>query len=312
MSKSLTLEEELRHTYAAIQHLQHDRSTVEIADELGISRFMVGRMIKRAREEGLIEVVARASQPVDIELSTALASRFGLKSAVVCAQITGGERQLRSTIARVASRLVSEMIVEDSIVGIGPGRSLVEMCRELDGIPACDLVQITGAISPTPRLDAELIVNLSQVAQGRIFPLHAPFLATDVTAATIISAQPGVKSALQRMDRLDMAVLTIGGWPDGSLLASLLDDLGELPALLERGVVAELGTSLFDADGHEIDALADRTIGISREQLARVPVKIALGGGASKRRAVHAVLKSGFLDILVTDTATARTVLRAD
>lgn len=305
----MNLEDELRYIYAAIQHLQHDRSTVEIGEELGVSRFMVGRMIKRAREDGLIEVVPRSTQPIDAELSTALAARFGLQSAVVCVQAGAGDAQARTAIAAVASRLVAEIIGEDEIIGLGPGRTIVEMCRALGEIPSCDLVQLTGAISPSPTVDAELIVHLSRIASGRVYPLHAPFIATDPAAAAVITAQPGVKNALQRMDQLGTAILTIGGWPHGSLLASLLEEYGELPALLERGVVAELGTTLFTADGKVIDLLADRTIGITTEQLSRVPLKIALGGGEGKRAAVLAALKSGFVDVLVTDAATARAAL---
>jgi DNA-binding transcriptional regulator LsrR (DeoR family) len=305
----MRLEEEMRYIYAAIQHLQHDRSTLDIAEELGVSRFMVGRMVKRARDEGLIEVVPRISEPIDTELSTALASRYGLQSAVVCIPVAEGEAHARTAIAGVAGRLITELIDEDSIIGLGPGRTIVEMCSRMTDVPTCDLVQLTGAVAPEPTVDAQLIVQLSRIAKGRVFPLHAPFIATDAESARVITIQPGVKNALQRMDLLTTAVLTVGGWPRSSQLASALADMGELEPLLKLGVAAELGTTLLDSEGREISVLSDRMIGITTEQLSRVPLKIALGGGEGKRHAVLAALKSGLVDILVTDIHTARAAL---
>lgn len=113
------------------------------------------------------------------------------------------------------------------------------------------------------------------------------------------------------MDLLTTAVFTLGGWPHSSQLASVLAEMGELDPLLELGVTAELGTTLLDARGHEIVALANRMIGITTEQLTRVPLKIALGGGEGKKYAVLAALKSGLIDILVTDIHTARAALDA-
>jgi len=129
-----------------------------------------------------------------------------------------------------------------------------------------------------------------------MFPLHAPFFITDVEAAHAICAQPLIRHTLQRMDRLDLAVLSIGGWPDASLLAGMLHDSGDLDDFMKRGAVAEFGTTVLDADGRILDVLAERLIGISTEQLRQVPVKIAIGGGPGKATALLATLKSGLVE----------------
>ena len=84
-------------------------------------------------------------------------------------------------------------------------------------------------------------------------------------------------------------------------LATQLADSGELAPLLSRGVVAEIGSTLLDADGGPVLSLEHRLIGISTEQLARVPMRVALGGGPGKQVAVIAAMKSGLIDMIVTD-----------
>lgn len=311
MSKRLSMEDQLRHVYAAMQHLKLGRPTVEIAAELGISRFAVGRMVKYAREQGLVEVTPQLPDPIDATLSKTLATCYGLQSAIVCIPAADGDKSARNVIAAVAAKLIPELMEEDDIFGLGPGRTILETCARIENAPSCDLVQLTGVAS-TDDDNLEVIMELRRVAKGRMFPLHSPFLATDPMSAQVIRSQPGVRQALKRMDLLDKAVLTVGGWPRSSLLASLLNETEELDALLERGVAAEIGTTLLDIHGRELHLLDDRLIGITSEQLAAVPLKVALGGGPGKKDAVIATLKSGLVDILVTDVGTAQAALAAD
>lgn len=312
MSRPLSIEEQVRYVYAALQHLQHDRSTIDIAEELGVSRFTVGRMVQRARDAGLVEVRARMRDPIDPELSRRLAARFGLSSALVLVAPVYDAEQTRSVIASVTAKLFMELVEEDQVVGLGSGRTIIEMCRQVRDVPTCDVVQLTGTATNDVGESLQAITSLSSVASGKMYALHAPMVATNRAAGSIIATQPAVKESLHRMGRLDMAVLTIGGWPDSSLLADQARLLGELEGLLRSGVVAEVGTTLLDADGKEVPGFDGRITGISKDQLVKIPQKILIGGGPGKERAVVATLKSGLADVLITDVRTAQFALGQD
>jgi DNA-binding transcriptional regulator LsrR (DeoR family) len=77
------LAEQVRCVYAAMRRIRWERSTVDMAEELGVSRLMVGRMIRRVRDEGLVDLRPRMFDRIHAELSNALARRFGLRSAFV-------------------------------------------------------------------------------------------------------------------------------------------------------------------------------------------------------------------------------------
>ena len=205
----------------------------------------------------------------------------------------------------MAAQLVAGLVTEDTTIGLGPGRTIIETCARLTNLAHCDVVQLTGVATGEPEDDLRALMTLSSVARGRMLPLYAPFLPTDAAAARVIAAQPSAIQALHRMNHLDVAVLTVGGWPESSQLATQLDDIGELRSLEKWGVVGEIGTTLLDAKGSEVHALDGRLIGITTEQLAAVPTTLALGGGIGKRRAVVATLRSGLVDMIVTDARTA-------
>lgn len=306
MSRPLGIEEQVRYVYAALQHLEHERSIVDIAEELGVSRFMVGRMVRRVREDGLIEFRPRLSEPIDAGISQELEQCFGLRTALAVATPSEHPDHVRSLVAGVTARLMADLITEDDVVGLGPGRTIVEMCTKINAVATCDVVQLTGVVTSEVDAGVRAVMTLSRVAGGRMFPLYAPFVTTDAASARTIVAQPAVHQALQRMNRLDKTVLTIGGWPNGSLFAEQMREFGKLRLLEEAGVVAEIGTTLLDEHGRELHLLDDHTVGISTRQLTQVPVKVAIGGGREKERAVLAVLRSGLVDVLVTDVRTAR------
>lgn len=309
MSNRLGVEQQVQHAYVALENLGKGRPLNEIADELGLSRFAVSRMVKRARELGLVEVTARIADPVDVELSGALAERYGLRSAFVVHAPAGDGAAVRDALARVTARYVEEAVEEEDVLGLAPGRTLVAASRELRRLPWIDVVQLTGVGAARVEDGVEAITNAGRIAGGGTYPLYAPFVTASATATL---QHPAVQQTVRRFEQVTKAVLTVGGWPDSSLLADQLDQLGERDRLIAAGVVGEVGAVLLAADGHPVDEMRDRLIGITAEQLRRVLTRIVVGGGAAKAVAVRAALRSGLCDVLVTDVHAARAVLDGD
>jgi deoxyribonucleoside regulator len=68
-----------------------------------------------------------------------------------------------------------------------------------------------------------------------------------------------------------------------------------------------VGCLFFDAKGRPSNCRFDlRTIGISHDELLRVPVRVGLASGLDKLDAVHALVRGKILDVLIIDTALAR------
>src|SRR5689334_22806885 len=67
----------------ARRHYLAGQSKVEIADELGLSRFKVARLIDFAREAGIVRIEIVADGELDLDRSARLQERFALRHAVV-------------------------------------------------------------------------------------------------------------------------------------------------------------------------------------------------------------------------------------
>ena len=66
----------------ARRHYLDGRSKLEIAEEFGLSRFKVARLLDNARSSGLVRIEVRHEGVVDVDLSGRLQDRFGLQHVV--------------------------------------------------------------------------------------------------------------------------------------------------------------------------------------------------------------------------------------
>ena len=67
----------------ASQYFLQDRTQADIAIEYGLSRQKVQRLIRRAREQGIVEIHVHSAPVLHIELENKLRTTFGLQDALV-------------------------------------------------------------------------------------------------------------------------------------------------------------------------------------------------------------------------------------
>src|SRR4051794_31086640 len=76
------------------------RSKIEIAEEFGLNRFKVARLLEAARESGLVRIEIRHPGELDVELSGRLQERFALQHAVVIDTPDDNAESLRGHLGR--------------------------------------------------------------------------------------------------------------------------------------------------------------------------------------------------------------------
>lgn len=303
-------EEWMRLAFVAQRFYRDGRTQIEIGKELGISRFKVARLIEEAAERGVVKIQIDVPGPIDLELSLGVKSKYGLNRCLVVITPGDDDESVRDALGGVAATLLSEIIQEGEVLGLSSGRTLIEMARRMTTIANCDVVQLTGVADPDQERGMEAITRISQLSGGWAYSLYAPLAVSDAAAAAAIRRQPSIQRTLSKIDAVTTAVVTVGGWPGGSLLHDSLAKEGEAARLVAKGICAEIGATLLTGDGRALDVLAPRSIACTSDQLQRIPELIAVGGGPSKSAAVRASLESGMITSLVTDVSAARALLQ--
>jgi DNA-binding transcriptional regulator LsrR (DeoR family) len=298
----------------ARRHYLHNQSKVEIAEDLGISRFKVARMIDAARERGLVRIEIARHGLLDIDTSAQLQERFGLRHAVVVDSADADPDAIRFQLGRAGADLLSEVLRDGDVLGLPWSRNVHAVVAALTTLPSVEVVQLTGAIE-RPDLDSSAVDIVRRAARlagrpAKVF--YAPFVLDTRTGADTIRRQPAVAEGLARASAVTTAVVGIGQWqPGGSTIHDLLS-AAEQQELTGRGVLGEVAGVFFDQRGKALrPKVAARLITLSPETLASIPEVIGVVSGTSKAPAVRAALEGGLVQGLVVDSGLARTLLEA-
>ncbi|HJP74782.1 MAG TPA: sugar-binding domain-containing protein [Pseudonocardiaceae bacterium] len=293
------------------------RTKVQIAEEFGISRFKVARLLDAALERGLIEVRITLPDPLDLDISGELRRAYGLNRALVLQrqpERAGADPVLglRRRLGVMAAELLTETITADDVLGLAWGRTVNAMVESLQKLAPCSIVQLCGVYSRMDLHDSsvETVSRAARLAGGSGYPIYAPLVLPDRRTAETLRKQPGVADAFEHFDRITTAVVAIGGWQPGlSTVYDVLDPKAR-DGLGQHGVTAEMAARLFDQNGRALSTgLAHYVLAIETEQLRRVPEVIALAGGPAKATAIDAVLRSGLVTTLVIDADTAELLI---
>ena len=282
-----------------------------IAEQLGVTRPQVSRLLKRARAEGIVEIRIIDRLTAESPAADALRRSYGLDAVHLAPTIAGPDDLTRRMVGRLAAEVLRGALRTGATVGVGDGASIAATAAALEEtatpvaltvVPLCGGYWSTGPEREPYRRIADA---LGAQARG----LMAPGLVDDAATKRSLVAHAGVRSIIELWDRLDVAVFGIGG-PAWSV--SRVGEQME-QQLEDEGAVGEVLVAPFDLDGQFVcPTLRERVIALDARRLARIPVAIGVASGESKVRPILGALRAGTVRQLVTDVATAEAVVVLD
>jgi DNA-binding transcriptional regulator LsrR (DeoR family) len=282
-----------------------------IAEQLGVTRPQVSRLLKRARAEGIVEIRIVDQTATESPAADALRRSYGLDAIHLAPTITGPEDLTRRMVGRLAAEVLRGALRAGATVGVGDGASIAATAAALEETAtpvAVTVVPLCGGYWSTGP-DREPYRRVADALGGQARGLMAPGLVDDAATQRALVAHAGVRSIIDLWDRLDVAMFGIGGpaWRAAQLGDSVEQELEA------AGAVGEVLVAPFDLDGRFVcPALRERVIAIDARRLGRIPVAIAVAAGESKVRPILGALRAGVVRSLVTDVATAEAVVRLD
>jgi DNA-binding transcriptional regulator LsrR (DeoR family) len=288
------------------------RSKVEIAEEFGLNRFKVARLIDLARESGLVRIEIRHQGEIDVDLSARLQERFGLQHSIVVDTPDDDIESLREHVARAAAQLLAELITPQDVLGLAWARAVSAMARALPGLPGTPVVQLTGALSLPggPDTSVDVVRDVAAASGGTAHCFYAPLTVPDAATARVLRQQPEVARAFGQLPFVTKAVAGVGLWESGQ--STLYDSVSQQDreTLRELGVCADVSGVFLSADGNPVPTeLAERMITITADEMGAIPEVIVIPYGTRKAPAVRAALRSRLVGGIVTHTTLAQAVL---
>ena len=301
---------------ARMYYTQSIRQT-EITERLNIHQSTVSRLLKRAQELGIVRISVTVPQGIHADLEEALESRFDLKEAIVVDSVDNEEQIIRD-LGAAAAYFLEMAIKPDEIIGISSWSAallaMVDAMHPSNDSAGSRVVQILGGLgSPSAQTYVtHLTQRLASLIGGTPVLLPAPGITTSPEAKRILMKERYVREATSLFDKVDLALVGIGALEPSKLLASSgnIFSQQELCTLQKQGAVGDICLQFFDAFGAPVDTvLSERVIGITRLQLKKAKRVVGIAGGKRKTQAIVGALNGRWIDVLITDQWTARTIL---
>jgi DNA-binding transcriptional regulator LsrR (DeoR family) len=287
------------------------KNQAEIAKFIGVTRSMVSRLLTEARESGIVEIRIRRPVQSDRELSLALIECFGLKDAsVVTFPYAGGEHLLRA-LGSAAAQMLKRYLAPNMILGLAWGTSISATVDAFEGSNRMPIrvVQLVGAMGArNMEYDGhDLVARMSEKIGGEAYYLNAPYLCRSAEMAKSLLETKSIRETISLGRKTDVALLGVGTTASefsSFYLAGYISQQ-ELQRLRRQGAVGDVGAQ----GGPASEDFSDRLVSIRRKELLAIPVRLGVAGGEGKADAILGALRGGYINVLVTDSVTARTIL---
>jgi DNA-binding transcriptional regulator LsrR (DeoR family) len=298
-------------------YYQENRTQQEIADILGVSRFTVGRCLRRAREVGVVRIEIVSPDAAMLAVGSQVESALGIRLCVVATSAVGATSvEVRRQIGEAGARYLEGTVRDGQTIAVPWGRTLAELAAKLrpqarESITVSELVggvaRIVGGFAAH-----EVAARIAERLGGPCLFVQAPLIVDDVSTREVLLGEESIRRTLAVAERADIALLGVGAaTPDLGLVAAGFVTPREIEVLASNGAVAHIGGWFVDRDGerHE-NGIAGRTVALGLDRVRKIPTKVVVAGGLEKVPGIIAAARGGLMDVLITDGTTAEAVVR--
>jgi len=298
----------------SVMYYLEGKTQNQIAKELFISRPKVSRLLKKAREEDIVNIKINYDCDELTQLKNKIMKKFNLENVIIVKTLSNYNDTLKE-LGKAAAVELYDQLRDDMTIGISWGRSVRNTVNYLKEKPLGNVkvVELFGAVGYDMNETDMLSIGskLSAKVGGRFYPLPAPiYIGDDVTRKALIE-NPIIKNSLEMIDNCDLILSGLGAVdsniPQRIWDIYLEDDVRK--RIKGCGGVGFLCAHFFDENGEflKID-VNDKIIGIKTESIKKNKI-ICVAGGLKKAKAIHAALKGNYIHTLISDDKTLRCVL---
>jgi DNA-binding transcriptional regulator LsrR (DeoR family) len=305
--------EEQLATRAAWLYFLGNSTQAQIAKKLGLTRQRVNRLLALAREQGLVQINITGRLAACVALEHEMTRAYGLQDAVIVPAPADGA-QLRPVIAAAAGQYLASQLRDGMSLGVGWGRTLR---LSLASVPRkayrnLSVVSLIGGLTQSSAVNPhETASHLADIIGAACYYFAGPAYTDSAASLEVLMKQPMLQDVMRRGQTVDLAFLSVGDLTTSSTMGALsLISASEMASLRAAGAVGDVCSHWINAAGELVNhPLNSRAVGLSPDDLRRIPECILVSGGKAKVPVIHGALRSRLAKSLVTDEQTARHLL---
>lgn len=298
---------------AAWLYYNHNRTQKEIAEQLGLSRTTVIRLLDEALKRSEVQIWISEGDRDCIALALKLEQALGLDEAIVVPRTYNKDEAARS-VGLALGKFLSEAIDDNMRIGVGWGRTLSASLASFrpprrDGVEVVSL--LGGIIEARVENPVDYSWRLASQLGADCFLFPAPLLVDSPATKKTLRTRCGLDRIEEMAASLDVAVFSVGdvGARGTSLSREFLS--AELYAeIAASGAVCDLMCNFLDSEGQTVPhSINGRVMSVDLARLAEARHSVIACGGAERAPAILAAIRRVGCNTLVTDEGAAQSIL---
>lgn len=313
------MEIEQAESLAQVAHLYFDEGLDQgqIAKRLHVSRASVSRLLSQARQKGIVKIRIQYPLPISRELSSALKERFALKEVQVLETTHLPADEILGRVSLLAARYLDANLTEGDVLAMSWGSTLREIVQMFNSSArrAVKVVQLVGTLSNSrSEIDgANLARRMAELLESECYNLSAPLVVENIETRRALMEEPSIREVLNLARGASIALVGIGGMSrqSSAVLGMSLLSPSQREALEREEAVGDVCAQYYDISGRLLsDEVNQRVISLDPPMLREIPRVVGVAVGRQKARAILGALRGRFVNVLITDDATAQEVLQ--
>ncbi|GAB2544641.1 sugar-binding transcriptional regulator [Gracilibacillus alcaliphilus] len=320
----------MQRRYKVLQYIQlmQPIGRRSLADNIKLTERIVRSEIDFLNKHGFITVTSKGMQ-VTLEgdfmieklssfmdqisefrvLETQIKDKLQLKHVIIVAGNSDNQATVKQDLGKACVQYLSSILTSDQTIAVTGGTTMAEVANQMTPLAHaknCMFVPARGGLGEQVENQANTIcAQMAKKVNGNYRMLYVPDPLSEETYYSIIE-EPTIKEILELIHDAKIVIHGIG---DAMTMAKRRKASEQILTKLQRNqAVSEAFGFYLDEQGHVVHKA--RTVGMQLEDLDQAEYVIAVAGGSSKAKAIQSYFKQGKSNILITDEAAAKQLLK--
>ena len=295
---------------------EENMSQKDIAQMLSISRPQISRALTYARQAGWVRIHINNPYSKEDTLEQELISAYKLCHSVVVNTGFENENDPQKGVGKSTGMRIAHYITSYRTIGIMSGKSVFHVLDNAilphdTGLAFVSLVGGMGASGAQWHANY-MSQRLAEKTGGKAYLLNAPLLVQNEEVRKTLENEEDIRYIFKRFSDCGIIFAGIGQIDVRATMAeSGILNSEDIAYLKKTGAAAVVGGTFIGRNGEILDnELSRRFIGIGVDDLKVCPHVVAVAIGREKISAIDAALRSSLIHELITNTETARGLLK--
>jgi deoxyribonucleoside regulator len=300
---------------AAHLYYMQDLTMEAIAQEMHTSRSSISRLLSYARSSGLVNIQIESPHDAASMVQQEVNERYRVAAHIVPVPSNNSDVDRLERVAISAARILDRFIDSNMTVGMAWGSTMNAVSRHLvpKELHNLEFVQLNGAgneYTTGVLYASEILRRFGDAYSATVQEFPVPALFDDPKTKEAMWRERSTRRVLDIQSRMDVALFGLGSpfaeVPSHVYAGGYLD-AADYTSLTESGVVGDVATVFFRADGtYEGIPLNARASGPDIALIRRIPRRVCIVAGKSKIPSLRGALAAGLITDLIVDETTAR------